>query len=730
MQTRRPVLEAPPLPAGLDPAGQHHPLTPGAHPPAALTHPHAQAEGAADGGPLPLDPATSALSLPIAISLGQLNVPAAAGWAALLILYKAATAPGVARGTLDFLVDGLAIEGDVRERLGVPARATRAGGDTQPTPRGGPAQAVRSWRAAIAARRQGNGADAAHDLASSPAASDPGSGASSASGMASAATGTTAHLPSLSYLLDIAPAETPVSASDEPLSLAEALARLPAVVPIRELTLDPRPLAVPLGRLPSGETRWVDLAEDVVNVGVYGTTGAGKDLLLLQWFVLLCRRNRPEAVQFIVLDGKGDWLLPQLTNLAHMRVDPAGGYGNVEAIKGALDTIHQEARERERLIFGGGHRSREHFVASTGRPLPLLVVIVTDLMTTIQGYVEEELAELISKARALGIRVVMSFQNPTGKDMSWRSNIGLVLAGCMVDGSQDPVVLGIRRHQDMRYRPSQLPNPRRSDLATKGLFVVRHGTEQLLVKAPYLDDDALLALCARLPRRAGVTAPSPATPTPPAETSPSSGASAVEGEVQPTEAPMAAEDELLAALLRSQEGLSGEAVREERRRRWPGAAGQRAEGRRRANGRWAARAPGRSAGTPAAPQAAPAPLAETAPPADGELPPLPPLADAPGEDDRLLRMMLVPLGFNAIHRALQTDRGELSKRCAKLRQEHGLGPWPPAPPKLDRRVAMERMVAVPMGFNECFRAIKGDRNALSKIYQELTGQTAETDYHP
>lgn len=730
MQTRRPALEAPPLPAGLDPVRQHQPLAHAAQAPAALTHPRPAFEEPAGDSPLPLDPATIAFSLPLAISLGQLNIPAAAGWAALLILYKAATAPGVARGTLDFVVDGLAIEGDVRQRLGVPAQATPAGQSAQRSSRGGPTRAVQNWRAAIAARRRGSGADAAHDLASAPAGADPGSSTSRTGERASAATGTTTQLPSLSYLLDIAPAETGVSAADEPLSLAEALARLPAVVPIRELTLDPRPLAVPLGRLPSGETRWVDLAEDVVNVGVYGTTGAGKDLLLLQWFVLLCRRNRPEAVQFIVLDGKGDWLLPQLTNLAHMRVDPAGGYGNVEAIKGALDTIHQEARERERLIFGGGHRSREHYIASTGRPLPLLVVIVTDLMTTIQGYVEEELAELISKARALGIRVVMSFQNPTGKDMGWRSNIGLVLAGCMVDGSQDPVVLGIRRLQDMRYRPSQLPNPRRSDPATKGLFVVRHGTEQLLVKAPYLDDDALLALCARLPRRAGVTAPPPAT-SPPAEAAPLPETRAAAGEVLPAETPAAAEDELLAALLRSQDGLSGATVREERRRRWPGAAGQRAEGRRRTGGRWAARAPGRSGGTLALPQVAPAPLvAEAAPPDDGGLPPLPPLASTPGEDDRLLRMMLVPLGFNAIHRALQTDRGELSKRCARLRQEHGLGPWPPAPPKLDRRVAMERMLMVPMGFNECFRAIKGDRNALSKIYQELTGQDSQVDYQP
>lgn len=726
MQTRRPVLGVRPLPAGLDPAGPHNPLAFGAETHAPLTAERPQGEAGADDSPLPLDPTTIAFSLPLAISLGQLNVPAAAGWAALLILYKAVTAPGVARGTLDFFVDGLAIEGDVRARLGVPARGARASRPVRATPWGTPAQAVRDWRAAIKARRTESIARGT----SSPATPAPQDADSGSPQRSAAATGTTTQLPSLAPLLDAAlVAGAPVFASDEPLGLAEALARLPAVVPIRELALDPRPLAVPLGTLPSGETRWVDLAEDVVNVGVYGTTGAGKDLLLLQWFVLLCRRNDPHVVQFLVLDGKGDWLLPQLKGLAHMRLDPAGGYGNVEAIKGALDVIHQEARERERLIFSkGGYRNREHYIASTGQPLPLLVVIVTDLMTTIQGYVEEELAELISKARALGIRVVMSFQNPTGKDMGWRSNIGLVLAGCMVDGSQDPVVLGIRRLQDMRYRPSQLPNPKQSDPATKGLFVVRHGTEQLLVKAPYLGDDALLALLARLPRRAGAADPPPTT----AHGATNPPAAAPEAGAEPAEAPEgAADDALLAALLRSQDGLSGEAVREARRRRWPVGAGQRAEGRRRTGGRWVARTPGRSGGGPAAQQAAPGSLvAEAAPPKDGGLPPLPPLTGTPNEDDRLLRMMLVPLGFNAIHRALQTDRGELSKRCARLRQEHGLGPWPPAPPKLDRRVAMARMVAVPMGFNECFRAIKGDRNALSKIYQELTGQDSQADFRP
>ena len=651
--------------------------------------------------PLPLDGATIALSLPIAIALGQLNVPAAAGWAAVLILYTAATAPGVARGTLDSIVDGFNLDGDIRARLGVPPRAARQ----RPVAAWqAPVVAVQGWKAAIAARR-GAGAANLEAGALPPPPPDLPAGRGG-----QARTGTTTPLTALASLLDEAEPEAAARPMpDAPLSLEAALAQLPSVLPLRALALDPRPLAVPLGMTPEGELRWVDLAEDVVNIGVYGTTGAGKDLLLLQWFVLLCRRNDPTAIQFIVLDGKGDWLLPQLKGLTHMRVDPAGGYGNLQAVKDALHTIHQEARAREQRIFGSGHRSREHYMAATGQPLPLLVVIVTDLMTTVQGFVEEELAELISKARALGIRVVMSFQNPTGKDMAWRANIGLVLAGCMVDGSQDAVVLGIRKLQDMRYRPSQLPNPKKSDSRTKGLFVVRHGSEQLLVKTSYLDDDALLRLCGRLPRRVAAPAP-PRAATPADPPVPPPGA----------EAPAPAEDALLAALLRQAAPVTDTQVQAQRHRRWP-------------SGRPQERLSGRRSGVGAArPRRGPAEAAEgvleaTAQgDARGGLPPISATTEGVSEDERLYRMMRIPLGFNQIYRAVGSDRTELSRRCQRIRQERGMGPWPRTQAKLDRATLVRQMSEVPMGFNESHRALGGGRTDLSTLWQEVTGQ-ADTE---
>lgn len=86
-------------------------------------------------------------------------------------------------------------------------------------------------------------------------------------------------------------------------------------------------------------------------------------------------------------------------------------------------------------------------------------------------------------------------QTPTGKSTRWRMNLSTIIAGSLQSGSQDVPALGSET-QAMRYRPSLLPSPRQRP----GVFVVRSGSEQLLVQAPYLAEDAFDALCAGLPR--------------------------------------------------------------------------------------------------------------------------------------------------------------------------------------------------------------------------------------
>jgi len=253
---------------------------------------------------------------------------------------------------------------------------------------------------------------------------------------------------------------------------------------------DPRPAryAVPLGRDQSGRFRWLDFGSDALHIGLYGTSGCGKDHLLRLWFAALLNER---GVRWAILDGKGDWLTPNLARLPQMLFAPAGGYGDEgqQRILSAIAAINEEAKRRFGLLLGAGVRSVEEYNRTAPDPLPLLIVLATDIIDVVDE-TERLLIALVSKARALGIRVIVSMQTPTGKRLEWRMNLSTLIAGALVDGSQDAPALGVRDPKALVYRPSQLPPPP----GERGLFVVRHNNEQFLVRTPALvgDFDALI----------------------------------------------------------------------------------------------------------------------------------------------------------------------------------------------------------------------------------------------
>lgn len=253
---------------------------------------------------------------------------------------------------------------------------------------------------------------------------------------------------------------------------------------------DPRParFAVPLGRDQTGRFRWLDFGSDALHIGLYGTSGCGKDHLLRLWFSALL--NEPGA-QWAILDGKGDWLTPNLARSPQMLFPPAGGYGDEgqRRILDAIGVINEEAKRRFGLLLSAGVRSVEEYNQTAPDPLPLLIVLATDIIDVVDE-TERLLIALVSKARALGIRVIVSMQTPTGKRLEWRMNLSTLISGALVDGSQDAPALGVRDPKALRYRPSQLPPPP----GERGLFVVRHNNEQFLIRTPALvgDFDALI----------------------------------------------------------------------------------------------------------------------------------------------------------------------------------------------------------------------------------------------
>jgi len=247
----------------------------------------------------------------------------------------------------------------------------------------------------------------------------------------------------------------------------------------------PRParLAVPLGCDQTGVFRWLDFGSDALHIGLYGTSGCGKDHLLRLWFLALLRERE---VQWAILDGKGDWLTPNLARLPQMLFPPAGGYGEEgqQRIVEAIAAINAEAKRRFGLLLDAGVRSVEEYNQLAAEPIPLLIVLATDIIDVVDE-TERLLIALVSKARALGIRVIVSMQTPTGKRLEWRMNLSTLIAGALVDGSQDAPALGVRDIKALRYRPSQLPPPP----GQRGLFVVRHNNEQFLIRTPVLAGD-------------------------------------------------------------------------------------------------------------------------------------------------------------------------------------------------------------------------------------------------
>lgn len=288
--------------------------------------------------------------------------------------------------------------------------------------------------------------------------------------------------------------------SDAEARVREALEALPSLVRFEDMKVPYRqPLSVPLGVAAFEGSKLLDFGDETLNVAVYGTSGSGKDTLIMGWFITLALRNSPDDVQFLVLDGKGHWLTPNLKGLAHMYTDPCGGYGERgnEIIEEGLELIDAEAGRRSELIFGGGYRSREQYIAGTGEKLPMIVILITDGMDSIQGLIEAMLISLASKGRALGFKVVVSMSTPTKRDMRWRINLSTVLSGPLVDRSQNAVALGLPTDY-ITYPPSLLPDPRKRH----GTFVARIGSGQYLIQAPYITDQEFDEIVDTLPRRA------------------------------------------------------------------------------------------------------------------------------------------------------------------------------------------------------------------------------------
>lgn len=289
--------------------------------------------------------------------------------------------------------------------------------------------------------------------------------------------------------------------SQQESNLYKQLKRLPPYVHYQQLPKPPSRLSVPIGiEGIENHVVWGDFSSDgnLIHALVAGQTGSGKDALLRLWFATLTIQNTPQDLQFVILDGKIDWLSPALAESAFMAIKPAGGI-NIKKVNGKrqnvaiesmaqnLDWIFEEIDRRSELMKKWGAVDLASLERRSGMHLPYIFVLASDVSDTFNNDLQMLVESLIARGRSYGIRLIISLQNPVGESTRWRSQIGLVMSGYQMNPDHDRYIMGMNVDR-MLIRPSQLPNPEESDIS-KGLFVVRHGGTQHLVRTAHMPEE-------------------------------------------------------------------------------------------------------------------------------------------------------------------------------------------------------------------------------------------------
>lgn len=289
--------------------------------------------------------------------------------------------------------------------------------------------------------------------------------------------------------------------------MAEILAKMPKYIPYQKTPDAPTPTSVLVGYdAANRKWMWIDFGLDgnTIHAFVAGQTGAGKDSELRLWFTQLTSNNTPEDIKFIVLDGGGEWLTPALIANPFMLVPPVGGIdlqknekGKYvdkanEAIEQSLETVFELIAERNRQFQKVGATNVQTYQKKTGRKLPLIFIVATDVGTNFEGQLEMLIRTLAFKGRSFGMRLIISMQTASGQDTGWRGQLAFAMSGFQSQPSADTPNMGIPVAA-LRYRPSQLPSPDNPDY--RGIFVVRKGSDQYLIKTIHLPDEVFETYC-------------------------------------------------------------------------------------------------------------------------------------------------------------------------------------------------------------------------------------------
>jgi DNA segregation ATPase FtsK/SpoIIIE, S-DNA-T family len=167
---------------------------------------------------------------------------------------------------------------------------------------------------------------------------------------------------------------------------------------------------------------------------IAGTTGSGKSELLQTLIASLAVANRPDAMNFVLIDYKGGAAFQGCAPLPHT-VGMVTDLDEFE-VERALASLRAELQRRKAILARAGksdvHQYWEVLPAlPRADPLPRLVIVV-DEFAVMAEQLPEQLKSLVNigmQGRSLGIHLVLATQRPSGVvTADLRANINLRIA--------------------------------------------------------------------------------------------------------------------------------------------------------------------------------------------------------------------------------------------------------------------------------------------------------------
>lgn len=171
-------------------------------------------------------------------------------------------------------------------------------------------------------------------------------------------------------------------------------------------------LDIILGKNIVGEDVVIDLAK-MPHLLVAGRTGSGKSVCINTLISTILSRTSHEDVKFIMVDPKMVELMP-FNGIPHLLV-PVITEPKQAAV--ALKWAVNEMENRYRTLAKAGVRNIEGYNNLKGiEKLSYIVVVIdelADLMMVAPASIEESIARIAQKARAIGIHLVVATQRPS-----------------------------------------------------------------------------------------------------------------------------------------------------------------------------------------------------------------------------------------------------------------------------------------------------------------------------